>query len=218
MSELSGETAGRKIFRRWKFLGFNYKHDRIASDYMERWVLSTPWGMLRLHHILRSDDRAHLHDHPMSFLSLILKGGYIEHRPGPVGKDRQKKHRKLWYYPGDFVVRRAEDLHALELLDEERGAWTLVFATPYRRQWGFSTEDGWIRAGDYDAWKAMKSAPKGQAFPVSSFGAGLRGAIADGRIELPPCDEPGCDKTAAALDYDADDQMPTPRCRDHRVR
>lgn len=142
----SGATEGRILFRRWRLGGFEWRSDIIAKDYMRRWTFTTPWGMLRPHHILRSDDRAHFHDHPMDFTSFILKGGYIEHRPGcePV------RHE-----PGSIVRRRAEDLHALELL--ERDAWTFVVAGPIRREWGFQTEDGWVVAGLYDAWKRAKS-------------------------------------------------------------
>lgn len=77
---------------------------------------------------------------------MILAGGYVEHRPGGVSR------RCL---PGDVVRRRAEDLHRLELL--KSSAWTLVVTGPIRRQWGFQTEDGWILAGEYDAWRAGKA-------------------------------------------------------------
>ncbi len=54
-------------------IGFN-------TPYMERWILDTPWGTLRLHHILRSDDDKACHDHPFAFSSL-LTGGYTEFAP-----------------------------------------------------------------------------------------------------------------------------------------
>lgn len=141
----SGSTEGRTIFRRWRLGGFEYRSDRVAHDYMRRWMLKTPWGMLRLHHILRSDDRSHFHDHPFGFVSLILAGGYIEFRPN---QDPQI------YRPGSVVVRRAEDLHNLEL--RERSAWTLLLTTPFYREWGFATEHGWIGAGNYDIWKKAR--------------------------------------------------------------
>jgi hypothetical protein len=147
---VSGATAGREVYRRWTLGGFEYRSDLIAHDYMRRWALFTPRGAVRLHKILRSDDRAHFHDHPMDFTSIILKGGYIEYTPyGPPRTFR----------PGDVNVRKAEDLHALELIDGGP-TWTLVLAGPIRREWGFQTEDGWIVAGEYDAWK-MARATKG---------------------------------------------------------
>lgn len=140
MSKRSGETAGRKIYRYWKWRGFSYKSDLIAHDYMRRWVIETPLFMLRLHHILRGDSREHFHDHPMSFLSLILWGGYVEHTP------KGSRTCRL----GNLVFRRAEDLHYLELIG--KSAWTLLVTGRYRRSWGFHTEDGFVVAGEYDAW------------------------------------------------------------------
>jgi hypothetical protein len=144
---LSGETEGRIVYRRLKLpLGFEYRSDLIVRDYMRRWTLYWPSGrMWRLHHILRSDNREHFHDHPMDFTSFILKGGYVEHRPG---------RPSVAYHSGSVVRRQAEDLHALELIG--KSAWTFVVAGPVRRDWGFATEDGWVKAGDYDAWKANK--------------------------------------------------------------
>lgn len=137
----SGETDGRTVYRRWRLWKFEFRSDLIAHDYMRRWCLLTPWFMIRVHHILRSDSREHLHDHPMDFISVILWGGYTEHTP----------HGQQKFTPGDVVVKKAEDLHALELL--RSSAWTLVFAGPVWRDWGFQTEDGWIAAGQYEEWK-----------------------------------------------------------------
>ena len=140
------KTDGYQLFRRWRWRGFDYKSDLIAHNYMRRWVLKTPWFMIRLHHILRSDDRAHFHDHPMDFTSLVLRGGYIEYQPGGISRVCR---------PGSIVRRQAEDLHNLELLG--KSAWTILLTGPYRREWGFATDDGWIIAGDYDAWKARRA-------------------------------------------------------------
>lgn len=133
------------VYWRLRFLGCELRSDLIGGDYMRRWVLRTPIGMLRIHHILRSDDDRHFHDHPMDFVSFIVRGGYVEHRPGKEPAVCQA---------GSVVVRRAEDLHALKLLG--RSAWTLVFTGPVRRRWGFQTEGGWIDADVYAAWRAGK--------------------------------------------------------------
>lgn len=143
---LSTFTAGYKSFRNWHWRGFGYRHDSIAHDYMERHILYTPVGCLRLHNIKRSDSDRHHHDHPFHFVSLILSGGYIEHQPG------QPQEVRL---PGTFVFHHATDLHYLKLIGNRR-AWTLVLASNALRRWGFSTEDGWIDARDYDSWLQRK--------------------------------------------------------------
>lgn len=159
---MSGSTESHVVYRRWRLLGFEYRSDLIAHDYMRRWSLKTPWGTLRLHHILRSDNDREFHDHPMDFTSLILVGGYVEHRPG--GESRL-------FMPGAVVRRRAEDLHRLELVGES--AWTVLATSPYRRAWGFATEDGWVAAEHYDAWRASKN-------PCRPIDIDIDGGVDDG--------------------------------------
>lgn len=142
------------------------------GGYMKRLLLKTPWFTLRFHRILRSDEGRDFHDHPWEFSSLILSGGYVEHRPGckcvrhgdadergrQVGcccsehKGKILQFRSFrpslknpcrFYGPGSIVRRRAEDLHRLELVNGP--AWTLVLTGPYRREWGFVLSDGtWV--------------------------------------------------------------------------
>jgi len=139
-------TSGFKVSRNWHWRSWGYRVDTICDDYMRRWTLSTPFGQIRVHNILRSDNDRHFHDHPFDFVSLILRGGYIEHRPG---------YSQRICLPKSLVWHRAEDLHFLKLLGE-RPAWTLVLAAPKRRAWGFKTERGWVDARDYDEWLAQE--------------------------------------------------------------
>lgn len=161
---MNRSTEGRKIFWRWRFGDFEIRSDVISHDYMRRWVVKLPWFTLRLHHILRGDARGEFHDHPMSFVSLILKGGYIEHRPvGGLVSALQKAASGFGAEsiqvcdPGSVLFRRGEDLHWLEL-PPGKTAWTFLIASPYYREWGFQTRDGWIHAGRYDEWKRKQAA------------------------------------------------------------
>lgn len=117
------------------------------GGYMRRWIIRTPFGDLRLHHILSSDRDGDLHDHPFDFTSLLLTGGYVEHTP---------QGSRFW--PRFSVVRKkAEDAHRLELVFP---IWTLVFTRGYRRKWGFHTEKGWVYWRDYvsdAAWHGERS-------------------------------------------------------------
>ncbi len=54
---------------------------RDIGSYMARWIWQTRWFTIRIHHIKRADADVELHDHPWSFISLILKGWYEEERP-----------------------------------------------------------------------------------------------------------------------------------------
>ena len=112
--------------------------------YMRRWRAGPRrWFGIRLHHILRSDADPELHDHPFSFATLVLCGGYWEYTVDG---------RRTRYGPGSLLIRSAEVLHRLEL---ERPAWTLVLRGPMRREWGFLTTIGWM------PWRRFVDAKRG---------------------------------------------------------
>lgn len=77
------------------------------SLYMKRWKIGpASWPGLRVHKICRSDSDRELHDHPFTFLTIILRGGYYEHLADGS---------KTWHGPGSILLRSAEVLHRLEL-------------------------------------------------------------------------------------------------------
>lgn len=116
-----------------------YRHD--IGDYMHRWLVLTPLGGVRLHHILRSDAGRDLHDHPWDFVSLLLHGQYTEIREaGSAGQV---------YGAGSILFRKAETCHRLVL---DAPVWTLVLCGPLRREWGFRTGTGWVN------WRAYEGA------------------------------------------------------------
>jgi hypothetical protein len=94
---------------------------------MHRWtLLSTRFGKLMLHHFLpNADDRAE-HDHPASFLTIVLRGGYVDYAEGRAN-DRLRV--------GSVRFRSAEHRHRTHV--SPRGCWTIVLMGPKRREWGF---------------------------------------------------------------------------------
>ncbi|HEY0915397.1 MAG TPA: hypothetical protein VGE22_11045 [Solimonas sp.] len=106
----------------------------------------------RLHHILREDtDRAH-HDHPWGFVSLVLRGWYIERRPR-----RQNQHPALddteyvdtLRRPGSLMFRRATDRHKI-IEVAPNGAVTHCWFFGRDRRWGFHDPvRGWVWWRDY---------------------------------------------------------------------
>ncbi len=110
-----------------------------SRTYLTRWrILQTPWFGVFLHAIRLPDQDRHLHDHPWSFVSLVLRGTYVEQRPGSITARRA----------GSVAFRRAVDLHRILALHKSP-VWTLVFVGPRRRRWGFQTREGWIESGEY---------------------------------------------------------------------
>lgn len=113
------------------------------GDYMRRWLIQTPWFTIRLHHILRPDSGRDHHDHPWDFTSRILKGGYMEERPGIHDESILHIHTR-----GAVIRRKAEDLHTIRQVSPG-GVWTFVLTGPRRREWGFQTPEGWVHWKQY---------------------------------------------------------------------
>lgn len=94
---------------------------------------------LMLHYILAPDEDAALHDHPWTFRSTILAGGYIEEVPwiegqvhhslGPVNTYKRVHHA------GDVIVHAANDLHRIDSALPD--TWSLVETGRRCRTWGF---------------------------------------------------------------------------------
>jgi hypothetical protein len=95
-----------------------------------------------LHHIVRSDYERACHDHPWSFVSIILKTGYTEVCEYPEADDSDSLQTEKWKRPGSIIYHKATDFHRLKL---KAPAWSLVFTGAKKRTWGFLTHDkGWI--------------------------------------------------------------------------
>lgn len=116
--------------------------------YMDRWyILHFPrLFSIRIHHICSPDLDVWPHDHPWWFLSVILRGGYVEHVTTP-------RNFTLGY--GSRHIRRFNfksntDLHKIVSFDRPgKGAWTLVITGPEKREWGFMTDEGWVSRVDF---------------------------------------------------------------------
>ena len=108
--------------------------DSGGAEYMRRYYLSHGRGpQTRFHQILADDPDRYWHDHPWDYTTRLLSGaGYIEHTPSGA----------VSYRPGDVLVRKAGQLHRLELIDGP--VWTYFVTGRWKRAWGFMTERGWI--------------------------------------------------------------------------
>ena len=97
---------------------------------------------ITLHKVLVSDEPT-LHDHPWSYATLILKGGYYENTPDG----------RFWRGPGHFRYRKASDLHYLELEKDKDGneipCWSLFFMGRKAGAWGFLKNGIWVHNKDY---------------------------------------------------------------------
>ncbi len=122
----------------------------VDSEYIVRLhLIMTPWFAICLHWFNKPDPEPYLHDHPVTFLSLILKGSYHEERKvfTLAGDQDRSGHRKWW----NFIRASFYDRHSISWI--EPGTLTLCFMGPKRRTWGFDTPDGWISWKEYYAEK-----------------------------------------------------------------
>ena len=139
-------------------IGHAKKHPYFHLEgYMQRfWVLKPrKWLPLsiRVHHILRSDNERHLHDHPWASCSVILRGGYWEEVPVS-----QHQHPEMDQYPsqrvlkerrpGSIVLRLATDRHRL-IVPPGKDCWSLFIMLGKQRQWGFYPPKGWVYWREY---------------------------------------------------------------------
>lgn len=107
------------------------------TPYLTRlFLLHTPWFSVMMHW-LKPDPQPDMHDHPVTFLSLILRGFYVEQiATGGLQKCR------WWNF------KRATDAH--RIVWTAPNTLTLVITGPRRREWGFITPKGWVPWRMYD--------------------------------------------------------------------
>lgn len=134
--------------------------------YLDRWGLeSRKMGGVFLHRMTAPDPGVDLHDHPWTFASLVLAGGYVEERalirrapwlasqaeadedagsvrPQPRGP---VSTRRRW----SIKVMRLDECHRITALLAPV-TWTLVIHGPTRRAWGFYLPTGWVDEHTYD--------------------------------------------------------------------
>lgn len=99
-------------------------------------LCATRWFAIYVHHLHTSDEDRALHDHPWSFVTFLLSGGYFEHTP-------EGRH---WRRRFSLLYRPAEWLHRLELVQP---TWTVLIHFRRRRLWGFRFADG-----RWEEWRA----------------------------------------------------------------
>lgn len=115
VKEIVSKT-GILVFRRWR-------------------LISTSKFSIFFHQIYESDADRHCHNHRWNFLSLILKGGYLEEEPSRAFK----LHRA-----GTINIRSHDQFHKLILTSKP--TWTLVITGPtITPSWGY-----WVNGQEID--------------------------------------------------------------------
>lgn len=106
-------------------------------------LVQTPWFGVYVHRFDNPDVRT-FHDHPWNFVSVVVRGGYVEASPHggapAVSLAQVPDHRLL--RAGSINRKRATDLHYIADL-VRKPTWTLILVGKRQRTWGYVDEAGW---------------------------------------------------------------------------
>lgn len=142
---------GRRFFGLWRHL--DLIHDG-ATFLRRRGFDLRRFGGVVVHHIDGPDPGMDLHDHPWSFVTIILRGGYIEEAAHTMVLKLAAEHG----YGVDVTVRRWRrwSIHRMPLtvahriIHADQDTLTLMLRWRKVRTWGFYTPAGWVSWEDYD--------------------------------------------------------------------
>lgn len=132
---------------RWAlFERFDINDEKTGALYLRRWrIVQTPWFGIYLHKITMPDKDRDLHDHPWSFLSVVLRGGYDEQLGADPVIGYTLVRTRSWL---SVAFRRATDAHRIMRL-HRTPTWTFVLVGRRRRSWGFYTPQGYVGWREY---------------------------------------------------------------------
>lgn len=113
-------------------------------------IIQTPWFGVYLHDIYEPDADRDPHNHPWSFISIVLRGSYVENvYPEPLENSSRswavrKEHKR-------FSIHAMGRKSAHRITYAAPGLKTLILVGPRRSNWGFFTEDGYLTWQEYGA-------------------------------------------------------------------
>lgn len=111
--------------------------------YAYRWVLIAFGYSLRIHHFVKSEPMTHFHNHSWKFITLCIKGGYIDYSLNEDGTTVIDKFRA-----GSIRFRKAQHLHKV-ILAKNTSSWTILFCFKPFNKWGFWVKNRIKRPLDY---------------------------------------------------------------------
>lgn len=137
---------------RWRIAGSYLSPDTVtALSVLKRGL---PWFKdcgVYIHRIDRPDSDRALHNHPYTFGSFILSGGYRQEVLDP----RTGQIRANWRRPGEFAVMPRTHFHRVTELVDGEPCWTLLLAgkpvwtADGVHEWGFDVDDKYVHWRDY---------------------------------------------------------------------
>lgn len=107
---------------------------KTGVTHFKRWeIIKTPFFSIWLHGIYKKDEDSHLHNHPWDFISIILKGSYIE--------QTENGFNEMSF--GKVNIRSGSKFHKIYKL-KTPSIYTLFFATKVKREWGYNLDGKFV--------------------------------------------------------------------------
>lgn len=124
------------------------------EPYLTRlFLVKTPWFAISLNWIKQADV-GHPHDHTSDFLSIFLRGWYLERRIIKRPPEYSAGGNGIKEFPvKDFFVRRrfwnyvrgcGWDAHRILEVSPGGGSLSICFMGPKKREWNYHLEDGTV--------------------------------------------------------------------------
>lgn len=130
-------TTGNQTPKEKKFRPFQIRWKEALGNkdcpYAYRWTFNFWFFAIRVHQWLKTEDRRYMHDHPWNFITLVLKGGYVD--VTETGRDALKI----------FSVRYRPATHKHYVEVNEGGCVTILLTGPVIRNWGYWVGDKFKR-------------------------------------------------------------------------
>lgn len=139
------ESIGELVnpyMQRWHIIRKEQLLDVTFATHLERLRVPFVVENAYVHRFLRSDDDRALHDHPWPWMSILLDGEYLEHRPlhSNGAADQSQANPRL---AGSIAINTdASQAHRIELTT---GNPVTLFLTGHKtRDWGFWCGSRWV--------------------------------------------------------------------------
>lgn len=126
-----------------------------GEPYLLRWhiIPRNEKANVYMHLMLKGDAGREFHDHPWRSFSVVIGGGYEEsiedYEYDYICKEYIDTTTVNKQTAGCTWFREASESHRLDMTKDHKYALTIFSTGPKVREWGFSTDEGWVHWEDY---------------------------------------------------------------------